>query len=239
MKSIGLTIALALMACVDDPTTIDTVPKLSANAVTPEQLFNTALDAAVLDQANLDQMASSADARLALRYVMACALAEGQVVTASYIDDAGQSATIDFHGFMGLAPAWTDAALTTSAQQLVSGCILALVNRIGGSVMVSLRGPHGGLATTSNELQGYKLQEGAFFGNIFRGGEGAIACKGSGNSVSAGRDCAKPMSGDATQCGFSYAGLCSSVCSTSNGYFVNCTKNGITYPTPVSTYLYQ
>lgn len=227
-------------ACVTDEsvdsTDYEDTPRLSANGLSPAQLANTALDAGVLNQTNLDTMAATDDGRVTLRYVIACALTSGHNVTANYTDANGNPATITFNGTIGLADGWTSTALSTGSQRWVSACVLSLVNELGASVTISQRGPSSTLATTSSEVTNYALQEGAFFGNVFKGGEGAAACKGSGTSTVTGRTCSRSANGSSTYCGFSYAGTCASVC-TSGSYFTNCTWNGTTYSTPVSTYL--
>jgi hypothetical protein len=230
-------------ACVADvegeegpETSVD--PRLAANGLTPAQLLNTTLIPGVLDQANLDEMASTADGRVTLRYVFGCALAQGTSVTANYLDDAGNPQTQAYGGAFGIASNWTTAPLTVAQQRLVTSCTAALSNANGSNVMLSLRGPGSIWTTTSQELSQYQLQEGAFFGNMFAGGEGIAACKGSGNSASSGRVCAKPdASGSVTQCGYAYAGTCATKCTLSSGYFINCTWNGSGYTSPVSTYL--
>jgi len=242
MKSLIAIGLLALTACVDQPLDDQSQddgfsPKLGANGLTPTQLFNTALDPAVLDQTNLDTMAATDDGRVTLRYVVSCALALNHNVTANYTDGLGNPQTLQLNGFFGLADGWTSTALSTTSQRFVSSCTLALTNEIGASITVSLRGPSTALATTSPELSGYTLQEGAFFGNVFKGAEGAAACKGSGTSTQSGRTCSRSSGGGSTYCGFTYVGTCTSVCSTSSGYFTNCSWNSTTYTTAVSTYL--
>jgi hypothetical protein len=228
-------------ACVADEAgqnpELEAQPRLAANALLPSQLLNTALIPDVLDQTNLDEMSSTADGRATLTYVIGCALPASVTLIGNYVDDFGSPGTVTYRGAMGLASSWTTSALTTAQQRFVTGCALATTNNAGTSITVSLRGPASALATTSTEVANYTLQEGAFFGNAFVGGEGVAACKGSGTSTLSGRVCANPGSSGRTVCGYFYAGTCASNCSVSGSYFVNCTWNSTTWSTPVSTYL--
>jgi hypothetical protein len=240
MKLIGMISVIALAGCMDEAVDVEleATPKLGLNGLLPSQLLNATLDPTILDQANLDEMASTPDGFVALRYVVACALGPGQGVVANYTDDAGNPAQQSYGGSFGLATTWMTAGLTVAQQRLVSSCALSLANSTGANITISLRGPNAALATTQQELSGYQLQEGAFFGNVFAGGEGAIACKGSGNSTLSGRVCAKQQgTGSTTQCGYAYAGTCASKCTLSSGYFINCSHNGIGYTSPITTFL--
>jgi hypothetical protein len=238
MKLIGMITVFALVGCMDEAVDVEleATPKLSANALSPSQLLSLGtLNPAALDQSNLDAMASTLEGRNALAYLVGCALDVGGSVVANYIDDVGNPATMTFYGAIGLATNWASAALTATEQRLVTGCTLARTNLQEALVTVSLRGPSPALATTQTELNQYPAQEGAFFGNLFNR-DGAIACKGAVNVTSPGRDCAKP-NGSVTMCGYKYAGTCATKCTSSNGYFINCTHGSVTFANPVSTYL--
>ena len=82
MKAIFVSF-LILTACVDqlgpDEDFTD-VPKLAANGITPQQLWNAHLDANVLDATNLTNLAATADGRASGAYIIGCALAAGHSV---------------------------------------------------------------------------------------------------------------------------------------------------------------
>ena len=209
-------------------------PKLATNALTPAQLWNASLSSAVLDQTSADAMADTADGRAALSYVVGCALASGNSITAY----AG-GIPYTFSGSIGLAPGWKTAALTAAERQWVSACTLARLNLTGTSVTISVRGGSSALAVSPTESAAYATQEGAFFGNVFTtGGFYVAACKGSGTAPS-NRRCAQPQLGDTwTECDLHYAGLCSNVCSTTSGYYTSCSVSGVgTFAEAVTSYL--
>jgi hypothetical protein len=221
------------VACVDQPDDLDnedpgdgvveleTVSKLAGNALTPASLWAAVplLGAGTLDTANLQVMASTSDGRKALKYVVECALDAGQQVSVTVAKQP-----YVFEGGLGLATGWTIRALTAPQQQSVSACVLALTNVFGSTVMVSLRSSS--LALAESEAADYEIEEGAFWGNLFLGaGSWAAACNGvdQAHDDSYGdlpkRECAEPSGhGGVTSCGFTYAGLCGSACSTSEPY---------------------
>ena len=225
---------------VSDEDDVEVLPKLATNSLTPAQLAGSSISFNPLNQATLDTYASTADGRATLPYVVGCALPAGVSVTAHY-SNKGTAGTATFVGEIGLAPSWRTTALTVQEQRLVSGCVLARVNAAGTPVVVSLRGPSATLAVTSTEAAGYPREEGAFFGNIFQGAAFHIgACQGTAIAP-ANRRCAQPNGtlggGLKTECGFSYAGLCSDVC-TSGSYLSNCTGlNGELYDSVVTVYI--
>jgi hypothetical protein len=230
---VSLWICLGVVACVDQPddldsddpsdgeVELDTVSKLAGNALTPAQLWASVplLGSSTLDTANLQVMASTSDGRKALKYVVECALDASQQVSVTVAKQP-----YVFEGGLGLAPGWTLRALTATQQQSVSACVLSLVNVFGSTVMVSLRGSS--LALAESEAADYQIEEGAFWGNLFLGGGSwAAACDGADQARDDSygdlprRECAEPAGhGDLTICGFTYAGLCSSACSTSGPY---------------------
>lgn len=75
--------------------------------------------------------------REVMDYLVACALEEGQSV--SYTDTStGEQFTFD--GKIGICPAWAAGPVGLKCQQLVSACMLSLVNAMGRSITISLRG---------------------------------------------------------------------------------------------------
>jgi hypothetical protein len=239
--AIALSASFAFTACVDsdsDQPEIFDEARLVGNGLTPIQLWNATLDASVLDETNLHAMASTADGRAALPYVVGCALASGHGVSTTYDPGDGSEQPISFNGFLGLADGWTSGALNTTQQRWVSGCVLGRVNRTGANITISMRGTLSNFSLAFGEGTNYPVQEGAFFGNVFQGTDFYVAaCKGTGNPTATGRDCAKSsINPGYTQCDYHYAGACSSVCSGSGGVFSSCTTNGTTYTTAVSSY---
>ncbi|WP_437911220.1 hypothetical protein WME73_25515 [Sorangium sp. So ce302] len=75
--------------------------------------------------------------REVMDYLVSCALERGQSV--SYTDTStGKEFTFD--GEIGICPAWAVGPVGAKCQQLVSACMLSLVNALGRSITVSLRG---------------------------------------------------------------------------------------------------
>ncbi|WP_437966205.1 hypothetical protein WMF04_42430 [Sorangium sp. So ce260] len=103
------------------------------------------------------------DGRELLRYMIACALPEGQ----SLVGEAGGT-RYRFDGRIGLAPDWLRSPLTEKSQRWITACLLAHVNGYGVEVAISLRGRHPALATDSAERRSYQQEEISFFGNVFQ-----------------------------------------------------------------------
>lgn len=243
MKTASIFLSMfAFTACVDqvEETDIDVeaTPRLAGNALTPQQLSGASLNAGVLSTTNLNAMASTADGRASLPYVIGCALPTGASATAHWTDGSGFPAQQTFSGDIGLGSSWTTTALTSTQQRLVSSCVLARVNMIGTNVTVSLRGNSSALNVTATEASQYVIEEGAFFGNVFQGaGFYVAACDGSGTAP-ANRRCAQPNGLTTTECGFTYAGMCSDICTTGSSYYSGCVgPNGTTYAEPITTFL--
>lgn len=230
-KRTGLALALAMWTgCLggtdaghDVATGETAAPVLTANALTPAALAHGALTTDQLDAAAAARMAASADAREVLAYAVDCALASTQAVS---FESGGT--TYQLGGALGLAPAWTDRALTASEAAWVSACVFSRVNLTGVSVALSARGAHAALGTSSNERADYQLEEGAFWGNAFldRGPLAAYACDGVDQAADdtigdlPARQCAQPSApgSDASPCGMHYVGLCDEVCTTTGPY---------------------
>lgn len=109
-----------------------------------------------------------------IEYLVRCALAEGECLEVN---------GVAYYGRMGLARDWLHRGLTEAEEQLLSSCLLALMNARGAHVEVSLRvlnpdvsNPF--LQATDSEKREFKFFEGAFFGNLFRAEQPAFACIG-------------------------------------------------------------
>jgi hypothetical protein len=230
-----LSLILSTTACVDQPDAMiddsTDVPRIALNGLTPTQLWNASLTSGVLNSASVNAMAATVDGRSALSYLVGCALPSGTNVTATV---GGFPFT--FYGQMGIAPSWTTDALTDTQQRWVSSCLLGRVNKFGTNIYVSLRGTNTGFSLQSGESRDYKIQEGAFWGNVFQGPSFyAAACNGVQQAANdtygdlPNRECAEPDPTNeiGTPCGYEFAGTCTSVCGTSGGFYVGCT--GLTH----------
>lgn len=166
---------------------------------------------------------STTEGRDILKYVVSCAIPKGVTLIGEH-----QSVTYEFDGDIGLAPAWIERGLRESEQRWVSACLISRVNRFGVPVSISIRGSHPALKVSVSEARDYKVQEGAFFGNVFRAVDEPIiwnACRGEGQAAGDSgtldlRDCAEPDPANPGQtlCGFKYAGDCADWTRPVNAY---------------------
>lgn len=237
----------ALGACTAGPgatlPTVSNVPRIALNALSPAALANSALTTAQLDATSAAAMAATADGREVLAYAAGCALGDGQQV--SYTAD-GDAVTVS--GAMGIAPAWTDRALTADEAAWVSACVLARVNLTSTVVSISARGAGPGLDTGADERADYQVEEGAFWGNAFvdLGAVAAYACEGVDQAADDSygdlplRKCAQwdgVTGSNQTPCGFHYAGLCQDACATADSYAGCSFQGGTEQPDVVTTFL--
>lgn len=109
-----------------------------------------------------------------LKYTARCALAEGQFLASTELGTARR-----FPGALGLAPEWLQGTCGPDCQEKVSSCLIALTNRTGKHVALSLLSGSAGLGPafrpSANDLE-FPRQEGTFFGNVFSGQ--AFICRG-------------------------------------------------------------
>ncbi|MBC7975126.1 MAG: hypothetical protein H7138_09090 [Myxococcales bacterium] len=158
--------------------------------------------------------------------IVGCALPADVTLVATI-----QGTDFEFFGDLGLARSWLRGPLDREGQGWVSACIFSRVNANEVAIPISLRGPNPNLDVIEEEREGWSLEEGAFYGNLFGPANQPIqwyACRGkdqaageSGGLVD--RDCAEPDPENPgfTQCGFIYAGECESACErfSENGTF--------------------
>lgn len=168
---------------------------LVPNSLVPGELTPEALAPDVI--AALQDPGPDGDAvRQLLRYVVGCALAEGQSFAFSWTDAAGVTHDEVYEGALGIAPGWATGPLSDdTAQRLVSACLAARVNWYGIAVVISVRSGLAPLmlAPGSSELAAYPHVEGAFWGNLFAPSPYLNACYLPENAEiarAAHRDCA-------------------------------------------------
>jgi hypothetical protein len=240
-RSLQIALALVMMsACVIDDEAadeeIETSYKLGANKLGANKLGANKLGANKLGANKLganglatSDMMATADGREVFSYVVGCALPLGQSIVAK--DAAGVSYT--FAGAIGLAPGWATRAPTVAERRWVSACILSRTNLFGVSVQISLRhDTNTALLSTSAERTQYSAVEGAFFGDLFATTPLLFACGNrswspySSNSL---RMCALSSDGRTTDCGFTYAGACTTACSDKTAPFGSCVGGSSVY----------
>lgn len=244
MSKVGVLALVGLLAsCATENEPEETaIPRIGLNALSPAALYASALTVGKLDATHAAQMAPNSYARGVLGYAVGCALAGTQSITYT----VGGTQYTD-PGAFGIATAWTSRALTATEAAWVSACVIARVNLTSTSVTISARGAQTGYATTSAELNDYKIEEGAFWGNVFtdQGSVAAYACNGVDQAANDSygdlplRQCAQPDGTSGyTPCGFSYAGLCTAACSSTSTYSGCAYNGGAASAQVVTTFLY-
>ncbi|RKG50536.1 hypothetical protein D7X30_37405 [Corallococcus sp. AB011P] len=178
-----------------------------------------------------------------MRYIVRCAVPEGQTRT---FTDPQTNTVHTWTGLLGLAPGWAGGAPATVAeQQIVSACLAAHSNPFGVSVPISVLGRDGlgeEIPASDGELASFARPESCFFGNLFQG-QGLYA--GSQNppldaTQSTTRACAV-VDGSGmprmTCAPLVYVGSCSDVCTqggAAGAAFVSCTVGGVSFQ-PLTT----
>ena len=175
-----------------------------------------------------------------MRYIVRCAIPEGQTRTYT---DAQTNTVHTWTGLLGLAPGWAGGAPATEAeQQIVSACLAAHSNPFGVSVPISVLGRDGlgvAIPASEGELATFARPESCFFGNLFQG-QGLYA--GSQNppldaTQSTTRACAV-VDGSGmprmTCAPLIYVGSCSDVCTQVGTAFASCTVGGVSFQ-PLTT----
>lgn len=245
-RSVVLVGVLAIAGCVEPVSEdIGTAPRIVTNALSPTAFANSALISGVLDATNAAAMGQTNYARKVLAFATTCALNLEQSIEFTI-----NGVTYYDSGLMGIAPAWTERALTATEAAWVSACIVSRVNLTSSLVLISARGDNAGYDTTIGEVGDYQLEEGAFWGNAFTdlGTVQGFSCNGVTQAAddTAGdlplRECAEwdgVTDSNASACGFHYAGLCSDVCSTDTAPYTGCSfLGGSASSGVVTTFLY-
>ncbi len=185
-------------------------------------------------------------ADMAMRYVVRCAVPEGQTRT---FTSPSTSAQYTWEGGLGLAPGWAAGnAATRAEQQIVSACLAAHGNRLGESLRISVLGRDAAgdvIPYTAEEIITYSRKESCFFGNLFSGEEGLYVAGERaplGPQESTSRACAGLLDNGtetAVPCApMVHVGDCTSHCTLDEGglFFASCTAGGVTY-LPITTRL--
>jgi len=157
---------------------------------------------------------ATSDGREVLSFIVSCALPADVTLVATLPDGS----PFELFGDIGLANEWLNHPLRKAGRGWVSACLFARVNQHTVATPLSMRGQTQALATTPEEVAGWTLEEGAFYGDYFVApGEPVqwIACRGRDQAAGetgglALRDCTEPDPNDPghTLCGFTYAGDC-------------------------------
>jgi hypothetical protein len=166
--------------------------------------------AAVVDAAATDA------GRQLVTLLVACALPADTTLTVAGTEVA-------FLGEVGVAPAWARQELRDDERRWVTSCALAKMSGVAVEVPISLRGPRAALRADTDERDGWTVEEGAFYGNVFVPVDEPLrwtACRGTGqiqnpsSGTIASRVCATPDPArpGKTLCGFDFAGDCDDVC---------------------------
>jgi hypothetical protein len=192
--------------------------RLATNRLATNRLATNGLSSASA-ATDLTTMASDEGGRELLTYMVSCALPAG-----ASIDVTTSSGVYTFQGLLGLAPSWLNAPLSVTDRRWVSACLLARVNYYGVSVHLSMRGNTPALATSYDEIAGYPLYEGAFWGDLFGDrDQRKTACESRFKSRDPQiadvplRQCTVPTGTGLTWCDFTAAGTCEDVCGAVSG----------------------
>jgi GLTT repeat (6 copies) len=182
--------------------------------------------------------ADPAQRDMLMRYLIGCALPQGEV--RSYTDpDTGKTYT--WYGKQGLAPRWgSGEAATEVEEQVISACLAAHANPYGLRVDFSLLGLNSEgieISYTEEELLDYSVPEACFFGNLFRD-QGLYAANDStqlASSESTNRGCGlssiasgtNPVCPEILRVGTCDDSLCEK--DATGTYYTQCTYNGVVY----------
>jgi len=138
-------------------------------------------------------------------------------------------------GEMGLAADLDQIPMLPTQQQLVSACLLSLINYFGHHIYVSSRN-YPSVAATKDEMKIMDVYEGTFFGDLFSEDVKKFACQGTPTTVALAqspdrewRRCTDPE----YDCGIEVLGDCSVICSQFTedyGYSQCLGSDGVNYP---------
>jgi hypothetical protein len=174
-------------------------------------------------------------ADMVMKYIVACAVAEGSSRTWTNPSTSVQYA---WHGVLGLTPAWASGSPATEIeQQLITACLAAHTNKYGLQVPISLQGLDATgtpLPVDVLEFAIFSSKEACFFGNLFQG-EGIFAGNDAllGATLSSVRACGLESASDnVDECPpIHHVADCQTLCVPDplNNYYQSCNYNGKTY----------
>lgn len=213
-----IVIACLLAGCLDASLGTATAPLLVASGPTASEVLAVVPALQGTDHRALDCSAllSTEPGILTCTLLVACALPADVVVTFG---------GIEFTGEAGIAPRWRTDGISLDARREVTACLLAHLSADGLVAVASLRGQR--IVTTPDELAGWTVEEGAFFGDLMAEEPLALACQGVGDPASSVRQerlCAQPDPDRPgfTKCGLAFAGTCSRACGHRHGPYHQC-----------------
>jgi hypothetical protein len=128
-------------------------------------------------------------------------------------------------GVLALAPAWLARPISAEEGRWLSGCLIGHLNAAGVEVPISARGPHPELEPTPEVRRTYRLQEAAFYGDLFAAVPERFVCIGEGFS-----DLADPDSWLQSRlcswhddCAIEPSGFCTGACLITPSVWSECT----------------
>lgn len=178
-----------------------------------------------------------AAAAMQTSYLVKCAKPAGTSLTWT---DPATGTSYSWPGQLGLAPLWTDRAMTTAEQQVMSACMVAHANKYGVHVPIAVEGRTAAgleIPQEPGELATYSIREAGWFGNTATG-EGIYVCldhKPAPATVSSARACALDMAQPGAVSPvcppITFAGACSAICTPdpTNTYYTSCKYNNKSY----------
>jgi len=168
------------------------------------------------------------------QYLVKCALAPGQTWELSL-----NGTNYTFEGSIGLTPLLNERRLNPSEDRWLSSCLYAHVNHFGIHVLISVRSADV-IAVTQEELQEYRVYEGAFFGDLSN--STMYSCQGETEAQALSESSSRPLrvcTDSTSPCGISSVGRCTDVCNSYSGDlgYQDCAADGTTYHEVVNVYL--
>jgi len=170
-------------------------------------------------------------------YIVKCAKPTGQTMTWK---NPATGVSYTWPGELGLAPLWTNRAMTTTEQQVMSACMVAHANKFGVHVPIAVEGITAAgtmIPQAAGELTTYSVREAGWFGNTATG-EGIFVCLDHTAwtaSVSSARACAIDMQPPNTVSAvcppITFTGPCGPICTpdATKTYYTSCKWNNKTY----------
>jgi len=170
-------------------------------------------------------------------YIVKCAKPTGQNVTWK---NPATGTSYTWPGELGLAPLWTNRAMTTTEQQVMSACMVAHANKFGVHVPIAVEGLTAAgtmIPQAAGELTTYSVREAGWFGNTATG-EGIYVCLDHTPwtaAASSPRACAIDMGAmnqtDAACPPIVFAGPCAAICTAdaTKTFYTSCKFNNKTY----------